>query len=281
MTASAKVNLGLKVNPLRPDGYHDIESVFQTVPLKDTLVVKVSEKKSVCNVQCPSMKLGTENTLTKTYGAFCSLTGFDRGIDVFLEKKIPAGGGLGGGSSDAAAFLKALSQISGIELTDELADRTAAQVGSDVFFFLHSGETENKSGCALVSGRGEFVKRISPRSDLYFVLLFPDVHSSTKEAYALIDEEYKKGNPGICPEFQELEKIYNSPVKDWTFVNTFTQVLVNKYPQIATAIQDMRNAGALWADMSGSGATVFGVFESSVAADAARNLLQQTWRYVW
>jgi len=281
LSASAKVNLGLKVLPRREDGYHNIESIFQTTQLKDHLIIKTADSTGICSVNCQGMMLEDDNTLTKTYNTYRKLTGFDQGVHVELQKGIPAGGGLGGGSSDAASFLKGLSILSGIELTDELADKVAGEVGSDVFFFLHSGETENNSGAAVVSGRGEICKKITPRNDLYFVLVFPEVHSSTKEAYALIDESYESGRFTVCPAYEELEKIYNSPVKDWSFANSFTQVLVDKYPVIGKAISDMKRSGALWADMSGSGATVFGAFESSVAAQKAKNLLQQSWRRVW
>lgn len=281
LSASAKVNLGLQVMPKRNDGYHNIESIFQTVNLADQLVLTPSEKSGSCTVECQGMVLEDDNTLTKTYNAYSNLTGFDMGVNVRLLKSIPAGGGLGGGSSDAAALLKGLAQLNGQILTDETADEVASKVGSDVFFFLHSGQTESVPGCALVSGRGEICKKIAPRNDLYFVLIFPEVHSSTKEAYALIDEAYAAGRFTVCPEYDELEKIYNSPVQNWTFANSFTSVLINKYPLIAKAIEDMKKAGALWTDMSGSGATVFGVFDSSVAAQKAKALLQQSWRRVW
>lgn len=279
--ASAKVNLGLKVLPKREDGYHNLESIFQTTDLKDELFISTVSEKGVCSVDCQGMNLENDNTLTRTYNTYRKLTGFDLGVHVELKKGIPSGGGLGGGSSDAASFLKGLSILSGIELTDELADKVAGEVGSDVFFFLHSGETDSSSGAAIVSGRGDICKRITPRKDLYFVLVFPEVHSSTKEAYALIDESYESGKFTVCPAYEELEKIYNSPVKEWSFANSFTHVLVDKYPQIGKAIDDMKRSGALWADMSGSGATVFGAFESSVAAQKAKNLLQQSWRRVW
>ncbi len=281
LSASAKVNLGLRVLPKRKDGYHNIESIFQTVHLADKLIITPSEKIGNCTVNCQGMVLEDDNTLTKTYNAYCKLTGFNSGVDVELCKLIPAGGGLGGGSSDAASFLQGLCRLNGQTLTDELADEVASRVGSDVFFFLHSGQTENTPGCALVSGRGEICKKIKPRKDLYFVLIFPEVHSSTKEAYALIDEAYEAGRFTVCPEYEKLEAIYNSPVKDWTFENSFTSVLIDKYPVIAKAIGDMKRSGALWADMSGSGATVFGAFDSSVAAQKARTLLQHSWRIVW
>lgn len=276
--APAKVNLGLKVLPKRADGFHNIESIFQTVRLYDKLTVSVLPEKNTCAVFAPGFNdLPAENTLTKTYSSFCSLTGCSTGVKVFLEKHIPSGGGLGGGSSDAAYFLKVLAKINKIDLSSELADKVASQVGSDVFFFLHSGEEQDKSGCAVVTGRGEFVRQILPRNDLFFLLVFPGVHSSTKEAYSLVDKTYEAGSVLDCPNLADLETIYRGPVKDWTFVNSFTSALLQKYPKIGLALRDVKNSGALWADMSGSGATVFGVFETKQSAENAYSLLKKSW----
>lgn len=273
--APAKVNLGLKVLPIRPDGFHNIESVFQTVSLYDTLTVSHFDGKG-CVVEADGFKeLPADNTLTRTYKAFCRLTGFNDGVRVVIEKHIPAGGGLGGGSSDAASFLKALARVSKIELTDSLADAVASQVGSDVFFFLHCGESKN--ACAVVTGRGESVKAIRGRDDLFFLLVFPQVHSSTKEAYGLLDELYNMGRFTSCPKLEELEEIYLRPVGNWTFANSFAPALLQKYPDIGLALRDLKNSGAPWADVSGSGATVFGVFDSKQDAENAYSLLKKNW----
>ncbi|MBQ0052341.1 MAG: 4-(cytidine 5'-diphospho)-2-C-methyl-D-erythritol kinase [Treponema sp.] len=281
--APAKVNIGLKVLHDRQDGFHNIESIFQTVDLCDELLVQLSENvqdENTCVVSCDAMELPEENTLTKTYKSFCALTGFSKGVQVSIKKLIPAGGGLGGGSSDAAFFLKALAQLAQVELTDELADSVASQVGSDVFFFLHSGYEEGKSGCAVVTGRGEVVKPIEPRKDLTFLLIFPEVHSSTKEAYGLVDEAYNSGKDALCPALSELEAIYNSPVKSWNFANSFTGALSEKYSLIDSALGFIMECGAEWSDMSGSGATVFGVFENAEAAESAYHKCQEKWRCV-
>lgn len=282
ISAPAKVNIGLKVLHNRTDGFHNIESIFQTVDLCDELKVSLLDGKKICQVQCDSLNLPVENTLTKTYSVFCDLTGFDKSISVFIKKKIPSGGGLGGGSSDAASFLVALSRLSGIKLTDSFADSVAEKVGSDVFFFLHSGffDSDEKRGCALVSGRGEIVKKIKPRSDLSFLLVFPEVRSSTKEAYELLDKAYFSGENVICPPFSELEKMYYSPLSEWKFANSFTPVLEKKYSLIESAIGFIIKAKAGWTEMSGSGSTVFGVYDSDDAAKAAASRCSKKWKCV-
>lgn len=277
--APAKVNIGLKVLKKRADGFHNIESIFQTIDFADELKVhRISEPK--CVINCAQMRLPLENTLTKTYTAFRSITGIDFGIDVELHKVLPAGGGLGGGSSDGASLLKALADLAGIELTHSLADSVAEQVGSDVFFFLHSGFFQKGRGCALVSGRGEVVEPIDPRTDLSFLLIFPGIHSSTAEAYSLVDEAYESGKEVLCPEFAELRRFYYDSVDAWEFANSFTPVLIEKYPLIGEALEDILECGADWADMSGSGATVFGVFESKSAAEKAFLKCQKKWKCV-
>ena len=273
----AKVNIGLKVLPKREDGFHNIESIFQTVAFYDCLNVQVLAEKNVCKVECEEMMLPRHNTLTATYEAFVRLTGKDTGVRVKVIKRIPAGGGLGGGSSNAASFLRVLARINDVVLTDSLADAVAGQVGSDVFFFLHCGE--DGTGAALVSGRGEVVTPIAPRNDLHCILIFPDVHSSTKEAYALVDEEMKSGMVCFYPDFKEYESIYRSSPQKWTFANSFTSALTKKYPAIAQALADMKESGATWSDMTGSGAVVFGVYEAAEASKKAFIELQSKWKH--
>ena len=283
INAPAKVNIGLKVlkKVSSQSKYHNIESIFQTISYQDELKIKkIDEKK--CIVRCEQMTLPLENTLTKTYEAFCGKTDIDFGIEIELKKNIPAGGGLGGGSSDGAALLKALSELSKIPLTESLSCYVANQVGSDVFFFLLSGFFENGQACALVSGRGEIIEKISPRKDLFFILIFLEIHSSTKEAYTLIDEAYENNSESedAFPDFSEFKNMYYDNLENWNFSNSFTSVLVRKYPAIGNALQDIISYGASWADMSGSGSTVFGIFESEKSAKTAFQKCRKKWRCV-
>lgn len=273
--AFAKVNFGLVVLPKRNDGFHCIESIFQTVDLSDELVIKRSEKKG-CFVTCDSMKLPEVNTITAAYKALGQVLESELfGVEVFIKKGIPSGGGLGGGSSDAAAFIRGMELLGDFRLSDEKKDYIADKTGSDVFFFMHCDD--KGSGCALVSGRGEVVKQIQPRKDLWLVMIFPGVHSSTKEAYSLVDDAFEKGRKIKSPDFSEYEFIYNKSVQDWTFINTFTPVISDKYEKIRNAIGALEKTNCCYAEMSGSGATVFGVFTSKQQADFAYNSLAETW----
>lgn len=272
--APAKINLGLRVLPKREDGFHGIESVFATVGLSDVLTVQTLPEQNVCKVFCEQAVLPQDNTVSSAYQAAKSVLARNLpGISVQVTKRIPLGGGLGGGSSDAAAILVALQKL-GVDIPSDAAYKIAARVGSDVFFFLSlDGKPE---GAAIVSGRGELVKPISPRCDLHYVLVFPGVHSSTAEAYAAIDES--AGKPKTeCLALDDLEAVYRKPVKDWTFVNDFTPVICAKYSKVRQALDDVKASGALFCDMSGSGSTVFGVYESASQAQNAANLLSGNW----
>ena len=273
--AYAKINFGLQVYPKKADGFHDIESIFQTIDLYDELIVTPTFEKG-CIVQCDSMQLPENNTLTNAYNAFCEVTGReDFGVNVKLIKGIPAGGGLGGGSSDAAALIRCLQKLYDINLTDDQLDFVASKTGSDVFFFMHCNE-EGK-GCALVSGRGEVVKKISPRLDINLVVIFPKVSSSTKEAYALVDRGFETGRNISGPQFSDFESIYNEPIENWNFINTFTPVIAEVYDEIGKAIRDIKESGCCYAEMSGSGSTVYGAFTIRQQAIDACNLLGESW----
>jgi 4-diphosphocytidyl-2-C-methyl-D-erythritol kinase len=233
-----------------------------------------------CTVECIGMTLPESNTLTKAYEGFCAATGVSEDVTVRLEKRIPAGAGLGGGSTDAASFIKALDALFETHLDDGQFMRIAENVGSDVFFFLTCGEM----GAAVVTGRGECVRPIAPRGDLFFVLVCPNVHVSTAEAYCLVDAHFTKAREKSVSEHTEvylpqdvLENGYYANVRTWRFVNSFTEPLTQRYPEIAEAIADLKNAGSLFTQMSGSGSAVFGVFESFNAAKGVAAALAKKW----
>lgn len=269
VSAPAKINIGLKVLPVRDDGFHSIESIFQAVGLYDELTVKLIDGFGRCEVSCADIVLPKKNTIESAYKAFSEVYGKIKSVSVFLKKGIPSGGGLGGGSSDAASFVRALEKLNDVKLSDNELDSIAAKVGSDVFFFLRAA-----SGAAIVTGRGEIVRHIKRRNDLTFLLVFPHVSSSTKEAYDLIDEFYSSGCSMVFPEVVRLEEIYNSPLNKWTFKNSFTAVLKNKYAEIENALTVLSNVNAPYCEMSGSGSTLFGVFYSVGEAQAAAEKLK-------
>ena len=285
--ANAKLNLYLEVLGKRQDGYHALRSIFQAVPLYDELKVYCIAGKCECKVVCESFDLPKDNTLTKAYNGFCSCSNIDKSVCVELEKKIPSGAGLGGGSSDAAAFLLSLNELFGNPLSSAELYKIALTVGSDVPFFLFGK-------CAVVTGRGEKVYPIPSRKDLSFVLVYPEIHSSTAKAYELVDvfASEKKILFNSTDDFGvvekkdeqlvlELKKVYNQNVFDWNFFNSFTEPLIENYPKIKEIICSLKTLGADFAEMTGSGSAVFGVFQNDVVAKDAYKKLCNNWQYCY
>jgi len=277
LLAPCKINLHLRVLDRRldrrSDGFHGIESVFQLVSLADRLTVSITGDGPSCTVVSPLMALPPANTITAAVDGFRAATGIKAGIRVEVEKLVPFGAGLGGGSSDAAAVLRALDSLFGTVLPSAVLSGLAAKIGSDVPFFL-------AGGAAVVTGRGEIVRPIAPRTDLYGVLLSPAVHSSTAEAYSLVDRWQEAGNERCIdwPAVPELEKLYAGSVSAWRFGNSFTAPLAEFHPEIAGALADLRISGADFAQMSGSGSSVFGLFGDESRCDAAHAQLSPRWR---
>lgn len=277
--APAKINLGLEVFSKRADGYHDLHSIFTTVALFDEICVSKTDERNSCIVECSGMELPEQNTITAAYKAFCVLTGIDSGVHVSIKKRIPAGGGLGGGSSDASSFIQSVNSLFRAGLGIDSLSSISGEVGSDVFFFTHALAAQGgrrfgkfEPFAAVVDGRGEKVRQIQHRNDFSVLLVFPKVSVSTKDAYALVDEAAGfKGSCGRIP----LEEIFYMPVKKWSFENDFTAPVSGKYAEIAEALSRLRSCGADFADMSGSGSTVFGIFEKKAAALKAKALLEK------
>lgn len=269
--APAKVNLHLRVLPKRVDGYHNIESLFQAIDLCDDLCVKRTGAQYGCKVEVIGIKLPPENTLTVAYSEFCTFTGIREGVTVKLTKRIYSGAGLGGGSSDGAALIQALDKLFETHLSHAQKAELVLPIGSDVPFFL-------SSGAAVVTGRGEFVREIDLRTNVFFLVIQPNVHSSTKEAFKLFDNWRGNGKALKFPDLAELESMYRMPVTNWTFRNSFTEPLAERYPPIAKALASVIQHGAMFSEMSGSGSAVYGVFCSEKDAEKAYTQLCLEWK---
>ncbi len=292
--APAKINIGLRVFPKRADGYHDIAGIFTTVALFDSIKVSVvPDGKKECLVECRGLALPPENTFTAAYKAFCVLTGVECSVRVFVDKHIPSGGGLGGGSSDAASFIQSIDKLFATHLEAESFYKIAASVGSDVFFFMHAlvEAGEGKPYTAVVGGRGEKVRQIASRTDFDILLLSPGVSVSTKDAYSWVDDLHVSlGGKAAERADIDWEEEYKKPVTDWSFDsrtgdaldNDFTLPVCSRYGAVSEAIADMCACGARYANMSGSGSTVFGIFPHGgvCSAKQAAEKLSAKWK-VW
>jgi 4-diphosphocytidyl-2-C-methyl-D-erythritol kinase len=266
--ANAKINLALAVKHKRDDGYHEIELIYQEIDYHDTLYILKNDK----------IKFSTDSpVLQKESSNLCIIAAkllaheFNiPGLDIRLEKKLPIGAGLGGGSSDAAAVLRGGLELYGIEYSKDILLNMAENIGADVPFFL-MGST------AYGSGKGEILKSIKMTFDYHIVLVLPEINISTKWAYKNLNltltrknEDYKFRGFG----FQNLD------LKDFRseFYNDFEDLVFRHYPQLSSVKSELYDQGAVYASLSGSGAALYGLYSSQSTAEATVESLGSRYR---
>jgi 4-diphosphocytidyl-2-C-methyl-D-erythritol kinase len=256
----AKINLGLKVLNKRDDDFHNINSIFIQIDLHDTLNFIPSKKFSI---ECDNNHIPTNhhNTIYKAYNILDEIYSFNNHYTILLNKKIPIESGLGGGSSNAAATLIMLNKIHNLNLNDKQLMEIGIKIGSDVPFFINGG-------CKLVSGRGEIINKYkSPNlKSLSFLLFFPKFSISTSWAYKKIKNNLD--NRLDSPKFPALDEVV-----DWKlFENSFEKVVGSAYPEILEIKELIMNTGALYSSLSGSGSTMFGVYNKEFIKEAKNKL---------
>lgn len=259
MHAHAKVNLGLEVLRKRPDGYHDIRSVFVPLGLHDVVTVEPADTLTVvCLPEVTSAP--EENLVWKAATAVFNAAGCRQcGAKITVEKHIPAGGGLGGGSSDAASTLLGLDMLFGWNLPKAVLHELACSLGSDVPFFLQPAP-------AIVSGRGDVVVPIDVHIPWSFVLVFPGIHISTPWAYRQLGRtETHAPTSRITEEYVKM--LTNKDVKHIDIINDFESVVFLEHPELSVIKQQLIACGAKAAWMSGSGSTIVGLFASATPID--------------
>jgi len=245
---NAKINLGLNIVGKRPDGYHDIETIFYPIGIKDALEF-VESPKAQTDMHISRIQVDGDinsNLVMKAYNLLKKDFSLPA-LSIYLQKNIPFGAGLGGGSADAAFMLVMLNNSFKLQLSDLQLEGYAAQLGSDCPFFIR-----NKP--VFASGRGEVLEEINMSlKGKYLLLVKPDIYVSTKDAYA----GCKTGHPDIG-----LKSIASMPVEQWKDVmqNDFEHSVFQQFPTIARIKDKLYQAGAIYASMSGSGSSVFGIF---------------------
>lgn len=260
--APAKINWALSVLRKREDGYHDIISLIQTIDLYDTLIFEESEKiEIICN-----FPIKRENNLVyKATKAISEYKGIKKGVKITIQKEIPIGAGLAGGSSDAAATLKALNDFWKLNLSTEELIQLGKSLGSDVPFFFYPP-------IAMVEGKGEIISPLQIKKSYNLLLVKPSFNISTKWAYESLKikteltENYKKINNNIWQLYNILCEGFSNSIYLW---NDLEKVVIGKYKEIELVKKRLLKVGAIVSLMSGSGSTVFGLFrnrEETVAA---------------
>lgn len=268
IAAPAKINLGLRVLDRRPDGYHDLRTVFQAIDLCDEVSVETGGDEIELAVVGPSPGPADENLAVRAALAYRDATGFAEGLHISLHKRIAPGAGLGGGSSDAAAVLKCLAVLTG-DRDGRRLTALGADLGSDVPFFLGTG------ALALGTGRGEVLRPLPPLPERHVLLVLPPVHVSTAEAYRRLDTARASSDEGEGAwRSVRVDAAVEGDPRDWAAVdsgahNDFEPVIVPAHPEIARSLAALREAGATAVSMSGSGSASFGLFDESERASSA------------
>lgn len=247
----AKINLGLHVLNRRADGFHNLRSVMYPIALCDIIEVhQLSETDIPFRFSQSGIKVETDperNLCTRAWKLLSTEIKLPK-VAVHLHKQIPVGAGLGGGSSNASTILKALNLLVSRPASPERVAELAGQLGSDCPFFLHDMPM-------MMEGKGD---QLSPMNislrNFYLVLLFPEINISTAEAYKAV-------NPAI-PE-KHLGELINSPVNRWkdVLINDFEKNIFRKYPVLKDLKSALYSAGATYSSMSGSGSSLYGIFE--------------------
>jgi len=246
----AKINLGLFITGKRPDEYHNIETVFYPVNLCDALeMVAVTGRKKKDTLEITGYKLPGNTDDNIVIKAACALRKNYHfpWLRIHLHKAIPAGAGLGGGSSDAAFMLRAINRTFDLSISPDELKKIAASLGSDSPFFIDSQP-------AFASGRGEILTPLSTfLTGFYIVLINPGMLISTKDAY----ENCIPAKPEMS-----LIELIRRPISEWKelITNDFEKTVFLKYPEIKRIKQRLYESGAIYSSMSGSGSTVYGIF---------------------
>jgi 4-diphosphocytidyl-2-C-methyl-D-erythritol kinase len=246
---NAKINLGLNIVSRRNDGYHNLETIFYPVPVKDALEITVKKEQDTDTFIEAGIKVDSSpesNLAMKALKLMRENYDFPF-VEVHLLKKIPFGAGLGGGSADASFMLKLINKTFGSGATDEELASLAIKLGADCPFFIYNRPM-------FASGIGEIFEPVDfSLKDYSFVLIKPDIHVSTKDAFSLV----KPTSPDIS-----LKEIIKKPVQEWkdVMINDFEMSVFEKYPAIGEIKNKLYDNGALYASMTGSGSSVFGIF---------------------
>jgi len=256
----AKINLGLNVLNKRKDGYHNLHSLFVEIELTDELLFTPSEmyQLTVEGDQTTDLPLDENNLITQAYQLIRDkIENVQTEYAIHLNKRIPMGSGLGGGSSNAATTLTALNRLWELNLPQRTLENTGSKIGADVPFFI-------RGGIQFVEGIGDILTPMD--SDLlkecYFFLVIPPIHISTPWAYVALNKTLQPDKSH--PKFSPLSK----PMKWELFDNDFERVIRKTYPEVGKIKENLQSAGALYAGLSGSGSTVFGVFDNLQKAEA-------------
>lgn len=269
LEAYAKVNLGLDVVRKRPDGYHEVKMIMQTVTLADTLEFEIlDEDKIRIEADVEGVPTDESNLIWKAIAMLRKEYGIKKGVHVTLYKRIPVAAGMAGGSTDCAAALKAVNQLFSLGLTEEELRIRGVKLGADVPYCI-------MEGTALSEGIGEILTPIAPMPECYLVIAKPNISVSTAFVYGNLHVDTLEKHPDIDGIREALEQGDLDGIT-CRLENVLETVTEPAHPVITKIKECMLNEGALSALMSGSGPTVFGIFQKGEDARACAKVLEET-----
>ena len=269
LRALAKINLGLDILRKREDGYHEVRMIMQTIQMYDVLEIRRVKKPGISlSVNYPYIPNDERNLVYKAAKLLMDEFQVKSGVDIRLEKFIPVAAGMAGGSSDAAAALVGINRLFKLGLSEkDLMDR-AVNIGADVPYCV-------MRGTALAEGIGEKLTRITPVPDCFVLIGKPGINVSTKAAYESLQLDKITTHPDIDGMIKDIE-CGNLLAMTEKMENVFEPGIIGKYPVIGEIKELMEAHGALKAMMSGSGPTVFGIFDDRKKMEAAAAALRES-----
>jgi 4-diphosphocytidyl-2-C-methyl-D-erythritol kinase len=262
IASPCKVNLHLSIECRRPDGFHEIKTLFHRISLQDTIHLQQTQAPGIqLSVSDPAIPSGPENLVWRATELFFKHHPQSGGVSLRIEKHIPAGAGLGGGSSNAAATLLGLQRLYGLDLSAGHLAALGSSLGADVAFFM----AETRSAWA--TGIGEKLSPLENSPLLWFLIVYPQIHISTQWAYQTFSKDIlltnSRKNIRIRDSLRSLSDVSG------LMYNDFEQVVFPRYGQIEALKEKLLDAGAAGALLSGSGSSVFGVFSDRQACETA------------
>jgi len=274
IAAFAKINLSLRVLGKREDGYHDIDTVLQTISLHDTLSFEKTNGEGL-RLWCDdaSVRADETNLVWRAAAALRERYSIGHGVKIRLEKRIPAEAGLGGGSSDAGATLIALTRLWNIKASADDLKQVAESLGSDVPFFLCGGTARG-------TRRGNVIKRLADATQKHLLIIKPNANISTAKAYVTLNRAALTSTNSKPILFRSQASEFSASIDPKALQNDFEQVVFALEPEIERAKAALLKSGARKAMLSGSGSAVFGIFENQNAQERAIQAieLETGWR---
>ncbi len=268
----AKINLGLRILGKRPDGYHDLCTIFQTISLHDTFTFREADELTL-STNIRYIPVDERNLIVRAGRRLRELTGVKRGAAVHLEKQIPSPGGLGGGSSNAAVALLAFNKLWKLGLSIEELHRIGAELGSDVPFFLYGGT-------AIGTGRGTDIEPVADIPVENMILIAPNVRVSTRDAFARLGVESLTSADSASILLNCRFEAEQGDISNLSLKNDFEKLVFEAHPEIGRAKAKLLELGAAKAAMSGSGSSVYGFFDNKETRQTALKALDEevNWR---